>query len=93
MRKIIIAAAALGVGLWLMPYAAAPAGAAPCMPGTPGFSGAACAACSASGMSGSACAGVAAPGAPPPLYFPDCEQYALPTDKAICVDQHLAGLR
>lgn len=32
-------------------------------------------------------------GAPPQVHYPDCDQYKLPTNYSICVDQHAAGQR
>lgn len=99
MRKVIVTAAG---ALLAVPFsaiiAASPANAVPCVTPQPPQMSAECKSCvQANGGDGNAiaiCEGQQpARRSLPSTGYPDCDQYQLPTSRATCVDQHLAGER
>jgi hypothetical protein len=92
MKRIVIAAAA--VSIVVAPMSVAPAHAAPptyCGLATYEMTPEQFKVCSG-GMDKPA--GLVPPGAPlPSTGYPDCDAYTLPTNRAMCMDQHAAGLR
>ena len=93
MKTLIMAAAVALAPMFVA--VASPAGAYPCRQGDADFSSFGCASCvhAAGGSAGPTCLGANVPTNQAPANFPDCNQYVLPSDRAKCGDEHIAGQR
>lgn len=100
MRKTFITLAATAALVCAhIVFVASPASAAPCSPPANVSNSQACHDCFVQAnipvmntQNQMACLGIAAP-QQSSTGFPDCDQYELPTNRALCVDQHLTGQR
>lgn len=98
-RVIALAATAALACAPMAVFVASPASAAPCSPPANVQNSPACHECFVQAnipvmnvQNQMACMGISAP-QQNSTGFPDCDQFELPTNRALCVDQHLTGQR